>query len=246
MTRSENAPAPGDTPGRLSNGVTRLLLEYGQPREYTAGTRLIHEGDRSDAVYAIVAGRADVLVDSGYGRAHHVARLDAGAVFGEIGIFHEFRRTGSVDAVTDLEVIQFANDDFMLAVTKLPELNFRLLSSLSWKVEHTNRHLATGYMNQSRWAVAFHLLRLRDTHQSPRFILDPEALARTINCPRDNIHALLDEFTAEGALEREERADGCLGILLEPTVLEQLLNRRSHEAPSLSESRPTLDNRPWL
>lgn len=240
MTHSDEKPA------RLGEGIRRILLEYGRARDVDAGTRLIREGSQSTAVYAIVAGEADVLVDGGYGRPHHVARLGAGSVFGEIGIFHDFQRTGSVDAATPLEVIEFDNDDFMLAVTKLPELNFRLLSSLSWKVEHTNRHLATGYMDQSRWAVAFQLLRLRDGHESPHFTADPEALARTLNCPLSNIHAILDEFAAEGALERQVRDNGSVAIRLDPVALERLMVERCHDTPPLPEAQPTLDNRPWL
>jgi len=55
--------------------------------------------------YLIVSGEVDVVQRDGRGLGWRIAKLGPGDYFGEIGLLYEDRRTASVRATTDLEVV---------------------------------------------------------------------------------------------------------------------------------------------
>ncbi len=77
-----------------------------------AGTTVIHEGDSGDEFYVIVEGQAAVSVDGA-----PVNALGADDCFGEIAALGRRKRTSTVRAETDLELLRLSGAHFMRAVT---------------------------------------------------------------------------------------------------------------------------------
>jgi len=76
-----------------------------------AGEELTREGEFGHAVFAIVAGTAEVTVDGAI-----VRRLGPGDVFGEIAVMSSGRRTATVTATTATRLISiFKRDLWSLA-----------------------------------------------------------------------------------------------------------------------------------
>jgi CRP-like cAMP-binding protein/predicted MFS family arabinose efflux permease len=86
------AAAPYSTVERLAaSAVTTEVL---------AGTVIVREGDQSDAMYVVAAGRLAVTVTDDGGR-RLVVELGAGEWFGEIGVLRRMGRTATVAAMID-------------------------------------------------------------------------------------------------------------------------------------------------
>lgn len=58
-------------------------MQYGELRQYKAQDVLFNEGERHIAMYAIIAGRIDI-VRNGYDGPHVIASHCAGAFTGEV------------------------------------------------------------------------------------------------------------------------------------------------------------------
>lgn len=87
----------------LAAGADRVDVE--------AGEELTREGEFGHAVFAIVAGTAEVTVDGAV-----VRRLGPGEVFGEIAVMASGRRTATVTATTEMRLISlFKRDLWSLA-----------------------------------------------------------------------------------------------------------------------------------
>lgn len=82
------------------------LARIAQEVSYTAGEIVIHEGDPGDAFYAILSGSVTVAADD-FGSEKHLAQLEPGAVFGEIGALTREPRTATVTARTAMTALRF-------------------------------------------------------------------------------------------------------------------------------------------
>jgi drug/metabolite transporter (DMT)-like permease len=112
--------ARGGTPGLFSWLPRRerwRLARATATMEVPAGTRLVRQGAPGDAFYLIESGRAAVRRDT-----RHLADLDAGDFFGELGLLRDGERTASVVAATDMRVRVVSRQEFGRSMRRLPTL----------------------------------------------------------------------------------------------------------------------------
>ncbi|HVA85394.1 MAG TPA: MFS transporter [Candidatus Saccharimonadales bacterium] len=138
----------GVSPARLEMAIARLV-----PRRVTAGETIVREGDPADRFYVIVDGRfrvaqRDPQPVAARGATRRVGAADeaepaAGAVanaavdrqlrdmgpdevFGEIGLLHGSRRTATVTALTDGQLLTLDGPQFLDLVASSSGLGTRL------------------------------------------------------------------------------------------------------------------------
>ena len=102
------AELPADRLDELAAVCTEIEVE--------AGATLIQEGDFGYAMFAIVAGTADVVKDG-----ERVRRMQPGDVFGEIAILSGGRRTATVVARTAMTLITVMNRGRLAVAARCPE-----------------------------------------------------------------------------------------------------------------------------
>jgi N-acyl-L-homoserine lactone synthetase len=115
----------------LQDGAVEFLrrhhVEHGlrssERQFHTAGETVLRRGDRADAVYVIVAGRAAVL--DGDGAAS--AQLGPGDLFGELAVLTGGRRTADVVAATELDLLVIDPAEFRAQVRDDPRAGERVL-----------------------------------------------------------------------------------------------------------------------
>jgi len=81
-----------------------MSIEILETRHYAPGETVIGEGEESGEAYVIRSGTAEVLKRSASGREVLIARLDAGEIFGEMGLILERPRSATVRACESLTV----------------------------------------------------------------------------------------------------------------------------------------------
>jgi len=96
-----------------------LLLLF-VPRTAAPGERVVRAGDIGDAMYFIVSGAVEVLVD---GPPIH---LEAGSYFGEMALLSGGRRIADVAAVDFCQLLVLARRDFNQFMARHPELRAEL------------------------------------------------------------------------------------------------------------------------
>lgn len=93
------------------------VLAAGADRvDVDAGEELTREGEFGHAVFAIVAGTAEVTVDGAI-----VRRLGPGDVFGEIAVMASGRRTATVTATTGMRLISLFKRDLWSLADRHPD-----------------------------------------------------------------------------------------------------------------------------
>ena len=85
---------------------------------FAPGDTIIAEGDAADRFYVITRGEVAITRRSPEGDEVKLAKLGRGQFFGEVGILAETRRTATVRAVGDVELIGLSWQEFQEALER--------------------------------------------------------------------------------------------------------------------------------
>ena len=99
-------------------GVYKKLRSVKIPR----GVKICREGDTGDSIFIIAQGEAEVTKKNQKGEERLLATLKPGQFFGEFGYFAGGSRSASVEAVTDLELLEISKQDMDEVVSKYPQI----------------------------------------------------------------------------------------------------------------------------
>jgi NTE family protein len=94
------------------------------------GTSLILEGERSDAVYLIVAGLFAVYQNRADGSEVLLTRLGPGDIIGEIGFITGEARSATVKAIRNCELFRISSEDLQAAVAHAPGVFLDLCTTI--------------------------------------------------------------------------------------------------------------------
>jgi MFS family permease len=96
--------------------VLESLVLAGRPLHVPAGAVVLHQGEESDDVYAVIDGSFAIFKHGTDGLQREVARCGPGEVFGEIGPLLGVSRTATVQAATASDVLRIPGPSFVDAV----------------------------------------------------------------------------------------------------------------------------------
>lgn len=112
-------------------------------RSFQDGEAIFWEGETSDIAFMIVDGKVE-LVKTGPKGAVHLALLEAGDLFGEMGVLDTGPRSATAKALgpVTLEVIQ--RDDLLETIKTQPEMALAIMGKLVKRLRAANDLLAQG------------------------------------------------------------------------------------------------------
>ena len=112
------------------------------PRSFPAGTRVFHEGDRSDACYIVREGSFRVTREHSDGRAITLATLGPGEVFGELAMLDGDLRSASAEALSDGELLALPATDVKGLLARHPEISVKLVAALVRRLRAANERIS--------------------------------------------------------------------------------------------------------
>lgn len=111
----------------------RLVAQLGTRLQVPAGRRLVVQNTRGSEVILVLSGGAACSVDGNV-----VAEFAAGDFFGEIAALDGKRRTATVTAVTDMEVVVLDQHEFEQLLAISPKLAMRILKVAARRLRSAN------------------------------------------------------------------------------------------------------------
>ena len=110
---------------------------------YERADVITREGDRDARLFVIVDGMVTVYKSWGQNNQRRLRKLGEGDWFGEMALLVDHRRTATVVAATDVEVLSLCRLDLTEVIRRHPELSFELLRTLAGRMQTVEDHLVS-------------------------------------------------------------------------------------------------------
>ncbi len=118
----------------LSSGEHDELESRLVPMSIARGETLIRQGDAADALYLVVSGRFQVLIE---GRDRPISEIGPGSPIGEIAFFSGGVRTATVKAGRDSLVLKLTREDFERLAERSPTIWVTITAALARRLAET-------------------------------------------------------------------------------------------------------------
>jgi CRP-like cAMP-binding protein len=181
--------------------VLDALREHAVVRTYERNETLFHQGDPSDDLFVVQSGRIAIAAQSGDGRESVVAVLEAGGLFGELGLFDDAPRSADARALTDTTVIALEYEPVRDVLRARPEVLWVVLRILSQRLRATDEALADAVFLDVPARTAKRLLELAGTDDDFQLPMTQEDLAGLVGASRERVNKALAMFTRLGWVE---------------------------------------------
>jgi len=125
---------------KMEMAKLKLIAFTGERMNYSEGQELCHQGDPGDAMYVILGGVAEVVIDTPSGPIP-VAELRKNNFFGETAILCDVPRTATIKALEPLVTLKISKDMFYRLIAEFPQMAIEIMRELAHRVDDTNKKL---------------------------------------------------------------------------------------------------------
>jgi CRP-like cAMP-binding protein len=150
----------------LADDDLRRVADVTVPRRFSSGEVVFREGDDSDTCYVVHAGHARAIREHQDGRQITLATFGPGDIFGELAMFDDERRSATVEASDELEVLGILGGDMRRLLRRHPDMAVKLVISLGRRLRAANERLARQSFQTVQSRVAAVLAQLVEQAQA--------------------------------------------------------------------------------
>lgn len=174
---------------------------------YQTGDALLRQGERSDRVHVIVAGRVRVVRLTRHGEEILLALRGPGDVVGELAVIDPAPRTATVNAIEDVNSLTITGRAFTDFLRGHPHLLLAITRTLVTRLRESDRRLVEGRTEDTRTRVARQLLelavrygRVADRGLDLDVPLSQEQLAAWVGASREAVSLALRHLRETGGV----------------------------------------------
>lgn len=192
------------------------------PRSYPDGTRVFHEGDRSDACYIVRTGTFRVTREHPDGRAITLATLSTGDIVGELAMLDGEVRSASVETLGgEGELLALPASDVRSLLERHPEITVKMVAALTRRLRAANERISRQSFQTVPSRVAGVLSQLVDdegadgNQHEVTIRMNQADLAQLAGTSRESVSRFLADLERSGVV----RAGRGQVTILEPAKL---------------------------
>jgi CRP/FNR family transcriptional regulator, cyclic AMP receptor protein len=184
-------------------------------RVFPKNAIIVNEGDETDSLYVILAGRARVYVSNAQGREVQLNTMGPGEYFGEVTL-DGGPRSASVMALDEVRCAVIKRNELLTLVEKEPHFALHIVRKLASRVRDLTENVRSLALMDVYGRVARLLLELAETREGRLVIDEPlthKDIASRVGASREMISRIFSDLTAGGYVGKE---NGRLVIMRKP------------------------------
>lgn len=177
-----------------------------QHRSYPRHSFMLRAGEKTDALYILLSGKAKVVIDDGDGREVTLNVIGPSEFFGEMSLIDEKPRSASVEAIEPCEVLYISKPAFMSVLRDNFDVAMLMLRGVVGRLRDADRKIASLALMDVHGRVARLIMEL--AHEvNEQWIVDTgsEEMARMVGASREMVSRVLKEMRDNGLIKRDKR-----------------------------------------
>ncbi|MFD2738287.1 Crp/Fnr family transcriptional regulator [Sulfitobacter aestuarii] len=197
--------------------LREVMASFARPRDLSEGEELFAQGDKGDALYAVIEGMLEISIISADGRKLCLDVMREGAIVGEIALFDPGPRTATVTALSASIVWGIRNADIMAALRDTPALGADMLALAGRRMRWMGQQLSEQVFLTMPARLARKILYLTATSggSEPQLHMSQMELAEFVGASREAVARTLALWKREEIIVPERRG---LRILDRPAL----------------------------
>lgn len=176
-----------------------------EPRSLRRGDVLFSEGDPPNSLYIVSNGRIAIANKSIDGRESVVALMEAGDLFGEMGLFDGGGRSAEARALETSTVVQVLYEPLKQLYIEQPTLLWSVVRMLAGRLRNMDEALADSVFLDVTGRTAKRLLELAGDQDMFTLPITQEELAGMVGASRERVNKAIASFVRLGWLEQSDR-----------------------------------------
>lgn len=198
----------------LTEAEAALLSQRANKRRYKRGECLLVQGERSNALFIVLTGKARVVVHDERQREVILSDLQPGESVGEMSLIDNEPHSATVRADTVCDVLVLESPAFARCLAENPPLAYGVMRELVQRLRKADRKIQSLALSDVYGRVATALLDMAEAPANgPMLIRDRvsrQDLAKMIGASREMVSRVMKEFEKTGFIQVGK--EGCTWI----------------------------------
>jgi CRP-like cAMP-binding protein len=198
----------------LSDTQAISLMGALEKKRFKRSEQLVQAGQKSNMLFVILSGTANVIVTNAGGKALVLATLGVGDCIGEMSLLDNQPHSATVVAATALDALVLTREGFNSCILHNAQMAVAVMRGLVKRLRKANQKIASLALLSVFGRVARHVLEMADEVGEGQLVVKKKishaAIAREVGASREMVSKALKEFESQGFIRKLE--DGTLGI----------------------------------
>lgn len=181
----------------ISGAVVKQRFKRGDP--------LVEQGQKSDALFILLTGRARVMTSDSRGREVILATLSPGDYLGEMSIIDNQPHSATVRAEVQTDVLMLGRAEFARCLTENASMSLVVMRGLVKRLRHADRKIESLALLDVYGRVAHALLDFAAPDaQGQRVIkekISRQDLAKMVGASREMVSRVMKDLEERGFIE---------------------------------------------
>ncbi len=185
-----------------------ILSEALSKRRFKRGEHIVQQGEKSDALYIILAGRARVVMADNKGREVILATVRPGDYIGELSLIDEEPHSASVEAEVQTDVFVLRRSEFNRCLESNGSMGHSIMQCLSRRLREATRKIGSLALMGVYGRVADVLLGGAVAVEGSAMMIcekiSRQDIAKMVGASREMVSRVMREFEEEGFIQTRE------------------------------------------
>ncbi|CAN7510700.1 CRP-like cAMP-binding protein [Acidovorax delafieldii] len=174
-------------------------------RRFKRGEALVEQGQKSNALYILLTGRARVMTSDSRGREVILATLAQGDYLGEMSIIDNEPHSATVRAEVQTDVLMLGRAEFARCLTENASMSLVVMRGLVKRLRHADRKIESLALLDVYGRVAHALLDFAVPDAQGQLLIKDKIsrqdLAKMVGASREMVSRVMKDLEERGFIE---------------------------------------------
>ena len=174
-------------------------------RRFKRGEALVEQGQKSNALFILLTGRARVVTSDSRGREVILATLDQGDYLGEMSIIDNEPHSATVRAEVQTDVLMLGRAEFARCLTENASMSLVVMRGLVKRLRHADRKIESLALLDVYGRVAHALMDFAAADAQGQLLIKDKIsrqdLAKMVGASREMVSRVMKDLEERGFIE---------------------------------------------